>query len=71
MTVDYQTLLAYADGELEPDRVAEVERKLADDPALAARLALHRRLAARLHAAYDPVLQQPVPEGLRRGLSGV
>jgi hypothetical protein len=43
---------------------------LASDPALAAKLEQHRRLAGRLRAAYDPVLKEPVPERLARTASG-
>jgi len=68
--IDDKTLLAYADGELEASRAAVVERMLAEDPALAAKLEQHRRLAARLRAAYDPVLNEPVPEGLTRTARG-
>jgi hypothetical protein len=68
--IDDKTLLAYADGELEPGRAEDVERILAEDPALAAKLEQHRRLAARLRAAYDPVLKEPVPEPLARTARG-
>ena len=68
--IDDKTLLAYADGELEPARAAAVERMLATDPGLAAKLEQHRRLARRLRAAYDPVLKQPIPERLARTAKG-
>jgi hypothetical protein len=68
--IDDKTLLAYADGELEPGRAAAVERMLATDPGLAAKLEQHRRLAARLRAAYSPVLKEPVPERLARTARG-
>jgi hypothetical protein len=68
--IDDETLLAYADGELEPGRAAAVERMLAEDPALAAKLEQHRRVGARLRAAYDPVLNEPVPERLARTARG-
>jgi hypothetical protein len=70
MTIDDETLLAYADGELEPARAEAVERMLASDPELAARLEQHRTLAARLRAAYDPVLDAPIPDRLTRTLTG-
>lgn len=68
--IDDKTLLAYADGELEAGRAAWVERMLAEDPALAAKLEQHRRLGARLRAAYDPILNEPVPERLARTARG-
>jgi hypothetical protein len=68
--IDDKTLLAYADGELEPGRARAVEQMLASDPALAAKLEQHRRLAGRLRAAYDPVLNEAVPEHLARSADG-
>jgi hypothetical protein len=68
--IDDKTLLAYADGELEASRAAAVERMLAEDPALDAKLEQHRRLGARLRAAYDPILNEPVPERLARTARG-
>lgn len=68
--IDDKTLLSYADGELDPSRAAAVERMLATDPGLAAKLEQHRRLAARLRAAYDPVLAEPIPERLARTARG-
>jgi anti-sigma factor RsiW len=68
--IDDKTLLAYADGELDPSRAADVERMLARDPALAGKLEQHRRLAGRLRASYDPVLKEPIPERLARTASG-
>jgi hypothetical protein len=68
--IDDKTLLAYADGELDPGRARAVEQMLASDPALAAKLEQHRRLARRLRAAYDPVLSEAVPERLARSADG-
>lgn len=68
--IDDKTLLAYADGELDPGRAAAVERVLASNPALAAKLEQHRRLAGRLRGAYDPVLKEPIPERLARTAGG-
>jgi hypothetical protein len=68
--IDDETLLAYADGELDPGRAAAVEQMLTTDPALAAKLEQHRRLAGRLRAAYDPVLREAIPERLSRAAGG-
>jgi len=57
-------LHAYADGELDPARVAEVEAHLAADPAAAQRVALWRRQKEALHALFDGVLTEPVPAQL-------
>ena len=64
MEIDDLKLLAYADGELGPGERLEVERALGTDPALAARLAAHRTLAARLSMAMQGELTEPVPERL-------
>jgi len=59
-----ERLIAYVDGELPaPDR-AVFEAEMAADPALAARVAGHRRLSARISGAYAPVLDEPVPAQL-------
>jgi hypothetical protein len=64
MSVDDDTLMAFADGELSGDERAAVESALAGDPALRAKLEAHKRLRARLSAAFDGVLTEPVPERL-------
>ncbi|MBX3595741.1 anti-sigma factor [Sphingomonas sp.] len=61
MTIDPETLMAYADGELDPIAAKRVERAIADDPALRARVADHRALAGMLRDAFDPVADAPVP----------
>jgi hypothetical protein len=57
-----EMLLAYADGELDEVNRRRVERALAQDTALAARLAAHQRVAAALGLAFGPVAQEAVPE---------
>ena len=64
MNIDDQTLMAYADDELDAATRAQVEAALARDPALAARVEEHRALRAELNAAFDPVLDEPVPDRL-------
>lgn len=61
-------LMAYADGELDAARRAAVEAALAADPALAERLRRLQALRSRLRAAFDPVLDEPVPARLRDAL---
>ena len=61
-------LLAYADGRLAEARRAEVEAWLAVRPEEGERMAAYRRQNDELHAQFDPVLDEPVPEGLRRAL---
>jgi hypothetical protein len=58
-------LIALVDGELDEVNRRRVERAAADDPALAERLAAHRRLRETLAGHYAPVAQEPVPDRLR------
>ena len=64
MTIDPETLMAYADGELDDLSIKRVERAIAEDPALAAQVEAHRALRSRLKAHFDPVAAAPVPEQL-------
>jgi anti-sigma factor RsiW len=57
-------LMAYADGQLAPERRAAFEAALAADPGLAARLAALREQKAALHEALDPWLDEPIPARL-------
>lgn len=57
-------LHAYADGELDPARTADVEAHLAADHEAAQRVAAWRRQNEALHALFDPVLAEPVPQRL-------
>ena len=65
MQIDDGLLMALADGELDEVTRARVERAVAEDPALEARLDVQRRLRARLAAHYAPAAQEEVPERLR------
>jgi anti-sigma factor RsiW len=64
MSIPDETLMAYADGELEPAQRAEVEAAMAADPKVAERVERHRALRRKLNAAFDPVLQETVPHAL-------
>jgi anti-sigma factor RsiW len=55
---------AYVDGQLAPSRAPAIEEALARDPALAARVADLRRQNATLHDAFDPWLEEPLPNRL-------
>jgi hypothetical protein len=70
VTYDDETLMAYADGELDAARRAEIGAALAKDPALAQRVETHRALSARLAGAYAPVLDSTVPDKLRAAARG-
>jgi hypothetical protein len=58
---DDEILMAYVDGELDPDRRAEVEARIAGDPAAARRLWRHRDLRTNLSQAFSDVLAEPAP----------
>jgi len=62
--IDDDTLQAYVDGELDADAAARVDAALAHDAVLARRVQQARALRTQLHAAFDPVLDEPVPARL-------
>lgn len=70
MNFSEETLMAYADGELDPPTRAALEAAMAADPGLADRVARHRALRARLQAAFDPVLDEPLPPRLIESARG-
>jgi anti-sigma factor RsiW len=57
-------LMALVDGRLADDRRAMVDVAVAEDPTLAERLEAYRAQSAGLRAAFDPVLDEPVPTRL-------
>ena len=57
-------LQAYADGRLNDERSRAVEAWLAARPDDAERIAAYRRLGDELRRAYDPVLDEPLPDWL-------
>ncbi|HZZ34508.1 MAG TPA: zf-HC2 domain-containing protein [Caulobacteraceae bacterium] len=62
MSFTDERLSAYVDGELDEPARAEVEAAIAADPALAERVATHRRLRLRLSDAYAGALDEPIPD---------
>ena len=59
-----EVLMAYADGELlEPEAIA-VRERARHDPAVAGRIAMFKDSRKVLSAAFDPVLDAPVPQRL-------
>jgi anti-sigma factor RsiW len=74
LPIDDKLLVAYADGELDPGTAAALEARLAEDTALAERLAMFRRTAELIRAALcdGPYaeLPQPVAERARRLIDG-
>jgi len=63
--IDDDLLMAFVDGELDEVNRARVERAIAEDPALRARLEQQRKLRATLAAFYDPTADEQVPERFR------
>jgi anti-sigma factor RsiW len=59
-----EIIMAYADGELPAAERTRVERAIAADPALGARLAMFRATRETLHRAYAPVMTAPIPDRL-------
>lgn len=64
MTIDPETLMAYADGQLGPIEARRVAQAIAADPALAEQVDRHRALAASLRDAFASIERAPVPANL-------
>lgn len=60
---------AYVDGELDAATAARLEADSRGDPTLAARIRQQRNLKNLLRGAFDPVLDEPVPQRLRDALA--
>ena len=65
MNIGDEELMAYADGELEPQRRQALDAALAADAALRARVAALRAQRLRVASAYHGVIDEPVPERLQ------
>jgi hypothetical protein len=70
MSYDDDILMAYADGELDAARRAQLEADMAGDPDLAARVQQHVALRARVAQAFTPVMREPVPASLEAAARG-
>lgn len=66
MKFDDETLMAYADGELDAAKRAEIASAIEKDAELAQRVERHRALRAQVAGAFARVLDEPVPERLVR-----
>jgi hypothetical protein len=64
MTISDETLMAYADGELDAATRASVEAAMQEDPEIRKRVARHRALRETMRGAFSAVLDEPVPERL-------
>jgi hypothetical protein len=70
MTVSDETLMAYADGELDGAARAAVESAMRDDPQIEKRVEQHRALRRRVQGAYSAELSAGVPEHLLAAARG-
>ena len=64
MTVSDETLMAYADGEVDTATRAIVEAAMRDDPEVRRRVAHHRALREAVKGAFAAVIDEPVPQRL-------
>lgn len=61
-----ETLMAYADGELDADTRRAIEAEMAVDPQVAQEVERHRALRADVGGAFAGVLDEPMPDRLLR-----
>src|SRR5262245_41402589 len=64
MSFSDETLMAYADGELDAETRRAIEAAMASDAAIAAAVAQHRARREQLRAAFAPIADESVPEFL-------
>jgi anti-sigma factor RsiW len=62
--VDDETLMAYADNMLDPADRTRIEKLVASNPAVAAKVRMFQQTSSLTHAALAPLLDVPVPEPL-------
>jgi hypothetical protein len=70
MSIPDETLMAYADGELDPVTRDAVESAIREDPQMQQRLAQHRALRQRVQSAYAAELDEDVPQRLLNAVRG-
>ena len=61
-----ETLMAYADGELDAQTRRAIEAEMAVDPEVAQQIERHRAMRAEVGGAFAGVLEEPVPDRLLR-----
>jgi hypothetical protein len=64
MTVSDETLMAYADGEVDAATRAIIEAAMREDPEIRRRIAEHRALREAMQESFSAVLDEPVPQRL-------
>jgi hypothetical protein len=63
-----EILMAYADGELDPDTSVQVQAAMAGDAGMARRVARHRAMRDDVYATFAPILDEAVPQRLSDAL---
>jgi len=63
-----EILMAYADGELDPDTSVQVQAAMAGDAGMARRVARHRAMCDDVYASFAPILDEAVPQRLSDAL---
>jgi hypothetical protein len=64
MTLTDETLMAYADGEVDAETRAVIESAIREDSEVRSRVERHRALREAVHGAFSAVLDEPVPARL-------
>ena len=70
MTFSEETLMAYADNELDAQTRTAVEAAMAADPEIARRVAQHKALRGKVRLAFDNVIDEPMPQRLVNAARG-
>jgi hypothetical protein len=70
MTISEETLMAYADGELDAATRASVEAAMQQDADIGKRVARHRAMRDAMRGAFSAVLDEPVPARLIHAARG-
>jgi hypothetical protein len=70
MTFSEETLMAYADNELDAQTRTAVETAMAADPEIARRVAQHKALRGKVRLAFDNVIDEPTPQRLVNAARG-
>jgi hypothetical protein len=71
MKFSEETLMAYADNELDAKTRTAVEEAIATDPEVARRVAQHKALRGKVRLAFDNVINEPTPQRLIDAARGV
>lgn len=66
-----EMLMRFADGELDADEMADIEKAMDTDDDLVARVAMFIETKAQAQAALKPLLEEPVPEKLKAAVEGM